>query len=215
MDLRKYAGSRFNMSENFDFGRKFIPAIKRILGPLIFEEAPLDMDLKEVTDLVLLKARDMRVGCRIRRAGYWDRYPWQFTIRSKLPSGAATELEKIIEGWGDWLFYGHQAYAGSIDVSKWFVIDLHNFRAHLIRRTDYCIALEIPNNDGTYFAAWDICRFAPNPELCVGCFDKIPPPLLTPLFPEAGEYRSFSYLVESEKHWREHFDAEDFEEIKK
>ncbi len=42
-----------------------------------------------------------------RRHGYAARYPHQFTIRAKLPTGAETELSKIVNGHGDWMFYGY------------------------------------------------------------------------------------------------------------
>ncbi len=168
------------VSENISFGRRFLPTIKSILGPLAFEEAPMDMDLHEATDLLLLKARDMRVACRMRRVGYWDKHPWQFTIRSKVPSGVKTELDKIIEGWGDWLFYGHQHHADATTIFKWLIIDLHNFRAHLIHRTDNCWGDYIPNGDGTCFAAWDVRNFARNPPLCVKTWTEIPAPTVAP-----------------------------------
>jgi hypothetical protein len=52
-------------------------------------------------------ARDMRVAARVRRSGYAQRYPHQFTIRSRVASGAETELSRIVNGKGDWMFYGH------------------------------------------------------------------------------------------------------------
>ena len=71
-------------------------------------------------DLVILKARSMAIGVRVRRPGYAERFPGQFTIRSHRESGAKTELRKIVEGWGDWLFYGHADGSGGI--SDWLLI---------------------------------------------------------------------------------------------
>ena len=68
-------------------------------GPL--NVAPEPMDRLQATDLVMLDARDMRIAARVRRPGYFQRYPHQFTIRSSLPSGGETELSKIVNGKGD------------------------------------------------------------------------------------------------------------------
>ena len=45
----------------------FLPQIKKIVGPLLLEPASFELDASEATDLVVLKARDMRIGCRVRR----------------------------------------------------------------------------------------------------------------------------------------------------
>ncbi len=58
--------------------------------------------------------------------------PYQITVRSRLPSGAETELSKIVNGKGDWLFYGH-ANACQTGIGLWWLIDLRAFRAGLIR----------------------------------------------------------------------------------
>jgi len=177
---------------NFDYGRQFLPTIKNILGPIVFEEAPPEMDMREATDLVVLKARDMRVGCRVRRPHYWDKYGWQFTIRSQSYSGLPTELDKIIQGWGDWLFFGFQHSERSISILRWYVIDLHHFRAHLIQGTDCCPGIDIPNGDGTCFAAWDIRNFADTPPLCVKTFEPCPAPTILP-----GCQSSFSSIMKT------------------
>jgi hypothetical protein len=45
-----------------------------------------------MTDLLVLDAWAMRTAARVRRPGYADRYPHQFTIRSRITSGGETEL---------------------------------------------------------------------------------------------------------------------------
>lgn len=147
----------------------YLPQIRQIVGPLLLTPAPLELDVTEATDLVILQARDMRIGCRVRRPGYADRYPFEFTIRSKRDTGAITEMSKIVDGWGDWIFYGH---INDLDeIWRWFVVDLHSFRSHLIRegyREQKRIRRgEKPNGDGTHFMWFDLQSFPPNPPICI------------------------------------------------
>lgn len=144
---------------------KYIPSIAAIVGPHLITPAPFERDVKEATDLIVLKARDMTIAARVRRPGYVDRYPWQFTIRSRTKWGAKTEITKIIDGWADWMFYGHAAPTGA-DLACWYLIDLAAFRAALIRdamREVKRISLaEVPNGDGTSFVPFDLRMFTPS-----------------------------------------------------
>ena len=152
---------------DFEWQMQFLPEIRQIVGPLLLQEAPLDLDMKEATDLLVLRARDMRIGCRMRRNGYADQYAYEFTIRSRRDSGAETELAKITDGWGDWLFYGHSGTTHG-EIERWMVVDLHAWRAHMIRTKGKAGAPKHkPNGDGTYFAAFDIREFAARPPILV------------------------------------------------
>lgn len=131
----------------------FIPAIKQIVGPLLLEESSFDVDTKQAADLVVLNARDKTIACRVRRSGYADSYGYEFTIRAKRESGAKTELEKIIDGFGDWMFYGH-ASPNSTDINRWMVISLPALRAAIIRKQ--AVAIKQSNGDGTHFVAFDV-----------------------------------------------------------
>lgn len=139
----------------------FIPAIKKIVGPLLLEESSLEVDRQQAADLVVLNARDKTIACRVRRSGYADRYGNEFTIRAKRDSGAKTELEKIIDGFGDWMFYGH-ADPDGINVCRWMVISLPALRAAIIRKQ--ARPLKQSNGDGTHFVAFDIRDL---PDSCV------------------------------------------------
>jgi hypothetical protein len=164
-----------DVKKDFDWQMRFLPTIKNIVGPLLLEPASPELDMSEATDMLVLRARDMRIGCRLRRVGYAEKYPWDFTIRSRRETtGATTELEKIVNGWGDWLFYGHEFRPTSIAVLRWFVIDLSSWRSHLMRRT-VSWGTDISNNgDGTFFRAWDVRKFPKHPPICIGSSDKIP-----------------------------------------
>src|SRR6266436_1210910 len=130
---------------------RYIPAIRQIVGPHLLVPAPLELDVQETTDLLVFRARDMRVATRIRfNAESW---PYDFTIRARRDNGTKTELSKIVEGWGDWLFYGHAA--GETTIGLWWIIDLASFRAALIRRRQLHLRIvDKANGDGTYFKAF-------------------------------------------------------------
>lgn len=145
-----------------------IPQIRSIVGYHLLHEASFELDVKEATDLMVFSARDMRVAARVRRPGFAERYPYEFTIRAARPSGVRTELEKIVDGWGDALFYGHADPSGKIIL--WHLISLPAFRAALIRdamngkRVRYATKL---NSDGTLFRAFDLRSFPERPPILI------------------------------------------------
>jgi hypothetical protein len=57
---------------------------------------------------------------------YYPKYRDQFTIRKSRPSGIKSELDKILEGWGDYFFYGFGSNDGHIYDYK--LCDLSVFR---------------------------------------------------------------------------------------
>jgi len=135
-----------------------MPTIRAIIGPLLLVPSEIEQDRSEATDLIVLRARDMRIGVRMRRPGYAERYPFDFTIRRSRDNGAQTELAKIIAGWGDWLFYGHATKAD--DIERWFLVDLAAWRAaaicHGARAGN---ARTKSNGDGTRFTAFDLRHY--------------------------------------------------------
>ncbi len=145
----------------------YLPRIKALVGPHLLVPAPFEVDSEQATDLIVLRARDMMVACRVRRPGYVDKPRWrrQFTVRRKRASGAKTELEKFIDGFGDWMFYGH-ATGVADEISPWFLLDLDVFRAALIRMSQRYSEQPVTsencvNTDGTQFKAYDIDSFPP------------------------------------------------------
>lgn len=142
-----------NYSADRRWSDGFIPAIKRIVGPLLLEESSFEVDTQQAADLVVLNARDKTIACRVRRNGYADRYGYEFTIRAKRDSGAKTELEKIVDGFGDWMFYGH-AEKDDCSILRWVVISLPALRAAIIRKQANVI--QKSNGDGTHFVAFDV-----------------------------------------------------------
>lgn len=155
---------------DFDWQMRFVPIIRNIIGPLLVEPAPLDLDMREATDMIVLRARDMRIGCRIRRPGYVENYGWEFTIRSRRDSGAQTEFDKILlHGWGDALFYAHAAQLEAGPFSRWLFADLAHFRGHMSSRERRAAIKwgEKSNGDGTHFYWFDVRSFRPDPPILI------------------------------------------------
>lgn len=147
----------------------YLPAVKRIVGPHLLEAAPFDLDARQGTDLIILNARDKRIAVRLRRPGYSSNYPWDFTIRCERASGAATEYQKLCDGFGDWFFYGHAADEG-LDIARWMLLDLAAWRSHLMRTaTRGRVRFSVKGNkDGqTQFMAFDARSFEGNPRLLI------------------------------------------------
>ena len=105
---------------------QFMPEIKTILGLYLIGEASEEDDMKRNTDLIVLKMDGVRIAVRVRKKGYAEMYGDEFTIRTKRPSGTKTEIDKIIEGWGDYFFYGHEGEA--LNLSAWALCNLKVFR---------------------------------------------------------------------------------------
>jgi hypothetical protein len=147
------------------FSDRFVPQIRTIVGPYLLCPASLEQDRHEACDLTILRGRDMMIACRIRRPGY-DNFARQFTIRSEREEGAKTELQKIIEGFGDWLFYGHAASDLS-SIVRWMLIDLSSFRAHLILNLKTIRRGDQRNPDGTWFRWYEVDSFPADPPLLI------------------------------------------------
>lgn len=173
------------------FSDRMIPQIKALVGPHLLDVAPLELDLKQATDLIIFRARDVRIAARVRRAGFAARYPYEFTLRCHRDSGAETELAKISKGWGDWLFYGHAADEWGCGIAPWWLIDLAAFRSALIRLPDRrrLVMGTKSNGDGTAFAYFDIRSFPADPPLLVASSAPLtsPSPADLPLFARAAE----------------------------
>ena len=128
-------------TEDKRWSDKFLPEIKQILGLHLIGEPPIEEDRERNTDLMVLGMDTIRVGCRIRRHEYYLQYPDEFTIRAGRPSGYKTELTKIIEGWGDYFFYGFCDNAEE-SLIKWTLCDLKVFRLWVNR--------ELMSNQGAF-----------------------------------------------------------------
>lgn len=150
------------VNADWKWADKFLPDIKRILGECLIATAPIEDDAERNTDLIVLKLDAVRIGCRIRRYSYLLRYPDEFTIRAGRPSGAKTELAKIIEGWGDYFFYGFANETES-GLARWTLGNLKVFRLWFNRymATNHGMlpGIEQFNGDGSsVFRAFSWCE---------------------------------------------------------
>lgn len=160
----------------------FINRVKQIVGPRMMREADFEIDTRQATDLMVMAAKDIRVACRVRGHYYAERYPFDFTLRSKGP-GDRTELQKVIDGWADWMFYGFTNKEQN-DLPRWYIIDYSVFRADLIRRRQNIKHTTRLNPDGvTGLTAFDVRSFSPNilvdSSHAVPFFDKESTPCTT------------------------------------
>ncbi len=114
----------------YEWSRRWIPTLCRLIGPHILREATLAEDQRESTDLTILKANGLRIACRVRRPGYAAKWPHDFTITSRRESGAPCEWVKMIEqNWGDWFFYGHaRGNEAESGIQPWYLINLDRVR---------------------------------------------------------------------------------------
>jgi hypothetical protein len=90
----------------------YLPMVKAICGAYLLDEAPPEEDRDRNTDLMVLRIGGLRIGVRLRSPQYWNKHYgkiWvreEFTMRDSRPHGAATEWDKMLEGFGDYFFYG-------------------------------------------------------------------------------------------------------------
>jgi hypothetical protein len=155
-----------NWQDDKRWSDQFLLEIKSVLGVYLIGEPPMEEDVERNTDLMVLRMDAVRVGCRIRKHRYAASYGGQFTIRAGRPSGAKTELTKIIEGWGDYFFYGFCDPAEQ-RLSAWLLGDMRVFRLWYARELAKCNAGKLPgmsrnNADGSSaFAAFNISDLPP------------------------------------------------------
>ena len=145
---------------------KFIPIVKLIVGSHLLNVTSDEVDQNQASDLVTLNSNPTSIACRIRRHGWCLDFPTQFTLRSARDSGSKTELEKIVEGFGDWLFYAHSSITES-GFDQWFLISLNNFRHHWTYNREAIKHGAQPNGDGTHFEWFDLNSFPPVPSILI------------------------------------------------
>ncbi|HEX7926472.1 MAG TPA: MT-A70 family methyltransferase [bacterium] len=113
--------------DDFQWQRGYLKQMKRICGEYLIGEAPREEDVKRNTDLIVLRMEPVRIACRVRDyAKYRQRYGSEFTIRYRRSSGVDTELDKIRDGWGDYMLYGFGQPNGHF--RPWGLGDLDVFR---------------------------------------------------------------------------------------
>lgn len=121
---------RDDVRRDFGWQQRFVKEIKGILAEHLIAEAPPEEDMRRNTDFIVIGVTAKRVACRVRRFEHLARYGGEFTIRSRRESGAETELDKLIAGWGDYIFYGF-ATEDETALATWTLGNLSVFRVWL------------------------------------------------------------------------------------
>lgn len=142
--------------------------LKRIIGPLLVIDAPIDEDNLRATDMITLHTQTKRIACRVRRHREWTlQRSMEFTIRSGRSNGTKTEFEKILSGCADWMIYAWST-PDETDISSYAIIDLDIFRKNYQLVTINHITQWMPihtnpdimtTNDGTVFFAYKFSKF--------------------------------------------------------
>ena len=151
MDSR---GGEMNYNINRSWSDEFMPSVKSILGQVIIDTSTYKQDTEEAFDLITLPTAK-KIACRVRDYDKYNKFMDEFTIRSRTKYGKKTEIHKIKEGFGDWMFYG---FGKNKRVLKYSIIDLNVFRENV----EHISFQNIKNNDGTEFAVFKLGRFPSN-----------------------------------------------------
>lgn len=139
-------GRQENIAQGLAWTRRYREHLSEIVAEHLVVDAPPEEDLHRATDLYVLRGNAARIGCRIRRHRYLARYGDEFTLRSRVPSGEPTELDKILAGWGDYLIYGFAAADDLPRLAAWALIDLTVLRDLY---PEGMPAMTVENRDGT------------------------------------------------------------------
>lgn len=141
-----------------DLNSKYLPQVRRILINKAyiftrFREATLKEDQEYGFDAVL-SFPDVKIPIRIRKNEYLKFM--DLTIRSKYGNGSKTEIHKIMEGFGDFYFYG---WSDETNLKKqnnkivtYMILDLNIFRNTILDRPTF---KDKANGDGTYFNCYN------------------------------------------------------------
>jgi len=124
-----------------------------------------EVDVAEGADLTTIRDQRVRLAVRVRRAR-WHKHPYWYhvTLRHHSSSNSLTELEKIISGLGDVLFFGFAADETSDQLSRWFLIDLNKFRLFVSRCFQDATSLGRDygyeaSREGDRFVWFDVLKF--------------------------------------------------------
>ena len=151
------------------FSDLFIPQIKVIVGQRLLVESTFEVDTRQAEDLTVLLVNNKSIAARVRRPGFL-KHRYDFTIRSSRESGTETELSKVYDGFGEWMFYAHAASNNPDDgFSCWMLINLNSFRSQMIKYRRRIRWTQHDNHDGTHFWAFDVNSFLPAPPILVDC----------------------------------------------
>jgi len=148
------------------FGDQFLGTVRRIVGPYILESSPPEVDQNQATDLMLMQGRTKSVAVRVRQHKYLERYPHDFTLRSKVRAGPS-EVDKIMGGFGDLMFYGWANEQGE-GLAAWMLLELNELRRAFMGcdwKSKYDTGTK-PNGDGTGLRYFDVRSLPDDVVIC-------------------------------------------------
>jgi hypothetical protein len=135
--------------------RVFAKRIKGILG-CCFIGQDVKHDLTQATDFEIFTVKPFTVAARLRRYDAWLKYPQDFTIRWSRPSGVPTEIDKIRQGFGNYLFYGFVNEQEN-KIIQYLIGDLDTFRQ--VNQKPLCVLPNDPHDsDLAVFSVWQFPR---------------------------------------------------------
>lgn len=135
---------------NFQFENKMRPNVIHLLqkhaGQIVsFEESTEEQDTKQATDFIIV-AKKKTIAARVRRNNCTYR---DLTIRTRSRYGYRTEIDKLLDGWGDLYFYGWEGKDNKIN--DYILVDIQK-----MRESGFLASISnrphISNGDGTQFA---------------------------------------------------------------
>lgn len=121
----------------------------------ILHRASADDDMRFATDFVMYTVGRMDIACRVRSHTYMAKYGDEFTVRSKTRHGSRTEIDKMIDGFGDFIFYGFADLDGA-GLAQWMIGDLQVWRDMNAAKSaaGQPFGAQLDNHDGTGFRAF-------------------------------------------------------------
>ena len=149
--------------------------VKALLGQALIHESGNVDDTENNTDMMVFPSPRTgdacRIAVRVRNYKFFERYKHEFTIRSVRGSGILTELDKILDGHGDYMFYGFKD-ASETGIAGYTIFDLRKFaewyREEIKRPINFtvghadCILNRVWNHDK--ISGMDIFEWAWLPE---------------------------------------------------
>jgi len=138
-----------DFAHQYAWQEQYINEVVRLIAPYLITVGRPEVDKNEAGDLELAFPRNGTVSVRLRKPDK-ARFVGDVTIRSRSANGGRTEISKIIDGFGDYFFYGHVSDEGRIWF--WHLLNLNAVRAAFQRHGNKLLKRpEVPNRDGTRF----------------------------------------------------------------
>lgn len=121
-----------NFEMNFEWSERFKNEIKQILyiyfNSLEFTEGTLEEDRYQCTDLISINNK-IRISARVRRFKFYRNNYDELTLTEN--PDKKPELKKIMEGWGNYYFYGY-CDKNESRIHAWAIYDLDIFRSWIL-----------------------------------------------------------------------------------